>query len=330
MKLFSDHRITFLILCPGILTVVVIALVAGFWLHSWSRSVEADMGIHEDDQSVVGEITEDHGLEEYVEATSTPLFVTSTLLIAPPVKHLRAITREATSTTSTDVGIRVPVLMYHHIEPLRSNMTPRQKVFVVTPEAFAQQMQELHEAGYTTVTPDDLADAWKNRGAGFPKKPVMITFDDGFRDQYHYAVPVLKRFGMTGVFFVVTGATRLRGSMTDEMFQELDRTGVGYIGSHTENHAFLTKYSAAARWKEIHGSKTYLEKLLGHPVTAFAYPYGSWNPIIVEELKRAGYEMAFGVRIGSLQYASHAFDLRRIRVLDKERVLDLVRAFGAQ
>lgn len=330
MKLFHYHRITLLILCPAILTVVLIALGASFALHRLYEGADSDLDTQSVVRPFVGEIAEDHGLEDYTEPTSTQLTPTSTILLTPPVKHLLGIARDPVPATSTEVGIRLPVLMYHHIEPIRANMNARQKLFVVTPQAFLQQMQGLHDAGYTTVTPDDLAAAWADGGAHLPAKPVMITFDDGFRDQYDNAVPVLKRFGMKGVFFVVTEATRLRGSMTDAMFKELDRTGVGYIASHTEHHAFLTKYSAAARWNEINGSKTHLEELLGHPVTVFAYPYGSWNPTVVSELKKAGYTMAFGVRLGSLQYASMAFDLHRIRVLDRERVLDLVRAFGAK
>lgn len=252
---------------------------------------------------------------------------TSTMtLIRPQVERFRRMAKEPTLLAG-ESGARVPVLMYHHIRPFTKTMDARHRRFTVTPGAFEAQMIGLVRAGFHTVTPDELLAAMQGRGV-LPEKPVMITFDDSFRDQYTNAYPVLKRLGLKAAFFVVTQSYRQRGAMTQEMIRELDRSGIGYIASHTQHHAYLTRYKKETRAKEIADSKKDLEALLGHSVVAFAYPYGSVNDEVRQEVEDAGYAMAFGVRLGSLHAASSLFDLRRMSVFEKEDVAALAEGFS--
>jgi peptidoglycan/xylan/chitin deacetylase (PgdA/CDA1 family) len=227
-----------------------------------------------------------------------------------------------------EIAIRVPVLMYHHVREMKPSFSSADRVYTVTPKSFAEQMRELVEAGYHAITPDDLSRALQEGQSSLPSKPVLITLDDGFRDQYEHAFPVLKELGLTATFFIVSEAHDLNGNMDEEMIKELDETGM-VIGAHTRHHAFLTQISGAERWDEIEGSKKDLETLLGHPVTSFAYPYGSWSPTILNEVAKAGFESGFWVRSGSLHVNSSRYLLRRIRITDKQEILPSLERYSA-
>ncbi len=230
---------------------------------------------------------------------------------------------------SGEIGVRVPVFMYHHIRYLPRTATAKERLYSVAPDVFEAQMEELVRAGYHTITPDELDQAMKTGYATLPTKPVLLTFDDGYKDQFAHAYPVLKRLGLKATFFIVTEAYKNRGSMTREMIQQVDREGLITIGAHTENHAFLNKIGASTRHQEIAGSKKSLEELLGHAVNTFAYPYGAWTDSIAQEVKDAGFTLAFWIRMGSLHGESSRFVLRRIRVLDGESLLPALEVFSA-
>ncbi len=217
--------------------------------------------------------------------------------------------------------IQVPVLMYHYI---RVNPNPRDSTgfgLSVTPADFAAQMEWLAENGYHAVLPSELRLAI-TEGAPLPTKPIAITFDDGYRDFYTAAWPVLKRLGLKSSVGVIT-AYADRGDIGDEMYmnwdmvREVDATGLVEIASHTQFHADLTRASIAQRWSEIAKSKEIIEQKLGHPCTSFIYPTGAFNDAVVADARRAGYGIAFTTRSGKVrapQDGGNLLTLPRIRV----------------
>ncbi|MDO8617283.1 MAG: polysaccharide deacetylase family protein [Candidatus Uhrbacteria bacterium] len=246
----------------------------------------------------------------------------------PPLERLTRIAGDP-PVQKGEISVRIPILMYHQIRPTRSSFAFRDKFFSVTPESLEAQLKALVVAGYETVTPQDLIAALteKDGATRLPKKPVLITFDDGYRNQYQYAFPLLKRLGLKATFFIISQGHRWRGYVTEEMIKELDQSGFITIASHTQHHAMLPRYGAAAREREIGDSKKELETLLGHPVTSFAYPYGGWSVEISKEVERAGYQLGFGVRLGSLHTSSSRYQLRRMHVNDREDVVALCDRF---
>ena len=263
-------------------------------------------------------------------STSTPIVLpTSTYrLIAPPVAYLRGASSQP-KLQQSDIPVRVPILMYHHIRPLHAQLNSKERYYSVTPEAFEAQMIGLVRAGYTTITPDELFQAMQYGTSTLPSKPVLITFDDGFKDQYKYAFPVMKRLGIKSTFFIVTQSHKQQGgALSLDMIKELDASGLVTIGSHTRNHAFLTSISKQKRLEEIHQSKQDLEQLLNHPVTSFAYPYGAISPLIMNDVREAGYDLGFWIQAGSLHASSGRYQLRRIRVLNREDVVPLLDGFS--
>ena len=229
-----------------------------------------------------------------------------------------------------ELALRVPVLMYHYVRDLTPGMSTSSRWLSVSPEHFRAQMQEVVDGGYHAITPDEL-DAALNGKATLPAKPVMITFDDGYRDQYENAFPMLKTLGLRATFFIITGYINHNSPVyvTPEMVKEMDASSVATIGAHTKHHPELAKLKRADQKDEIVGSKAYLESLLHHPVTSFAYPYGSYDDAVLKIVTDAGFHTAFTTLLGSVQTSSTRLELRRIRVLDDEHVGPILQKFGS-
>lgn len=206
--------------------------------------------------------------------------------------HEGLINPEATATSSPR-SIRVPVLIYHSVRPHIPKESPTQDVYDITPELLEQELSYIKAKGFTTVTFADV-NAYFDEGTPLPAHPVILSFDDGWRNEYVYAFPLLKKFGMKGTFFIFTSPLDHRKAhwMTWEDVKELDRAGME-IGGHTRTHPVLSSIATDAGLdKEIAGGKAILEQHLGHPVTVFAYPFGARNARVIDAVKRAGYSLA--------------------------------------
>ncbi|MCC7522190.1 polysaccharide deacetylase family protein [Candidatus Uhrbacteria bacterium] len=225
----------------------------------------------------------------------------------------------------------VPIVMYHHIRAHRPWFNSKERLYSVTPDVFASQMQALKDAGYTPITPDDLIYAITTSTRGFPEKPVLITLDDGHREHFTEAFPVLKRLDLKATFFIITDSMKLNGYMTADQIREVDQSGIITIGSHTRSHAALTRYGGDRRSSEISGSKRDLEDLLGHPIQTIAYPYGYSSAQIEREVRDAGYALGFSIGPGAVHSTSTRYHLRRIQInqdTDLVRTLDRYREHG--
>lgn len=227
----------------------------------------------------------------------------------------------AGNAVPVDGVIRVPVLMYHYI---RINPNPRDSVgfgLSVTPADFAAQIDWLVNNGYHAVFPSELYAAL-TQGAPLPTKPIVLTFDDGYRDFYDQAWPVLKQAGMKSSSAIITSAID-KGDRGDQMYmawwqvRELDKSGLVEFASHTVSHNNLAGLSAAQRWNELTQSKALIEQQLGHPCTSIVYPSGSFNGAVVADASRAGYQIAFTTQSAVVRVprdAGLALQLPRVRV----------------
>lgn len=220
-----------------------------------------------------------------------------------------------------DGTIRVPVLMYHYI---RVNPVASDRLgygLSVTPADFAAQMEWLVKNGYHAVFPSELTAAM-TQSAPLPTKPIVLTFDDGYRDFYDQAWPVLKQYGLKSSSAVVTNFADKgdRGDlqyMNWNMIKELDQSGMVEIASHTQSHPDLTRMSTGQRWAELSQSKALIEQQLGHPCATFIYPSGRYDGATVADAKRAGYQIAFTTNDGKVrapQDTGVILQLPRVRV----------------
>ncbi|WP_315116782.1 polysaccharide deacetylase family protein [uncultured Clostridium sp.] len=180
----------------------------------------------------------------------------------------------------------IPVLMYHSINYEKGNglMVPK--------EQFREHMSYLQKNGYTTLTLDQLYDFFINNKP-IPEKSVVITLDDGYKDNYTNAFPILKEFNFNAVVFVITNnIDNHKNFLTSEQIIEMDKNGI-QIQSHTANHERLPTLNYEDQVKTLKSSKEFLEKLLNKEIPYIAYPYGDWNDDTIKAAEDVGYKMAF-------------------------------------
>ena len=233
-----------------------------------------------------------------------------------PTPHARS--APATPAPATDVAsvvarAGVPVLCYHQIRRPTAADAAQDRPYIVSPAAFARQMEALDRAGYTTITGDALV-AHVARGAPLPPKPVLLTFDDGTAGQMASALPVLRRHRFTAAFFVMTVVLGRPGWLSRADVRALDRAGMT-IAAHTWDHHAVTGYADADWPKQIDEPVRDLAALVGHPITLFAYPFGLWDARAFAHLRAAGLSAAFQLS-GRMDAAEPLWTLRRIIVPD--------------
>lgn len=209
---------------------------------------------------------------------------------AVPVPVQEEASASSTAAVPAVSGQSVTILTYHSVEPKTDKKEgAMQRHYHIYPENFEAQMQYLKDNGYHPVTMKQLTDSYRN-GTGLPSKAVVLTFDDGWKNQYTYAYPILRKFGYSATFFIIT---KVRGGsyMTWDEIREMDRAGMD-IGSHSETHPKLSRIPADKARQEVSGSKKSLESELGHPVESIAYPYYDHDAAVMKMVEDAGYAAA--------------------------------------
>jgi len=201
---------------------------------------------------------------------------------------------------------KVLVLNFHKIDMLEHALS-------VAPADFDHQMQYLSEQGYHTITPNELFKALK-KGAELPDKPILITFDDGYADNYVNAYPILKKYGFTATFFVITDfISHDPRFMTWQQIREMHDNGFT-IGSHTVHHTPLTELTNEQVTTELIDSSQMIEQKIGEKPRFFAYPTGAYNDEVRRLVHQAGYKLAFTVRYGQVDSDSNLCSVERIPI----------------
>jgi peptidoglycan/xylan/chitin deacetylase (PgdA/CDA1 family) len=204
--------------------------------------------------------------------------------------------------------VRVPVLMYHRISPLTNFPTRR---LYVSPETFERQMAYLQSKNYKTLTPLEFYKLLEG-GKNPIQKSILLTFDDGNFDNYKNAFPVLKKYHMTGTFYVVSS----RLSISPSQLREMSDAGME-IESHTENHLDLQRETNLFTLRrEILGSKNVIESITGKPVYSLAYPGCVASNTAINITANSGYLMVFSCGKSIDHALSHRYSLDRIHVFD--------------
>jgi len=225
--------------------------------------------------------------------------------------------------------VTLPVLMYHRVDRLAHGLTDLTRHLTVAPADFAAQMSWLSGHGYHAVTERQVYAAVVH-GRALPAKPVLVTFDDGYRDVYVHAVPVLARLRMPATAYVITdriGNDTSGPWLSWADLRRMERLGLD-IGSHTINHRDLTAMPPALALHELVRSRLRLERRLHHPVQWFAYPFGAFNPRVEALTRRAGYVLAVTTRSGRTQDRSRPLALHRFEVQDTTGVAGVASFVG--
>jgi peptidoglycan/xylan/chitin deacetylase (PgdA/CDA1 family) len=228
----------------------------------------------------------------------------------------------------------VPILMYHRVTPdeMRDPRAPREVIDAlrVSPEGFRSQMAWLSEAGFQTITLDDLLAADERP---LPVRSVVLTFDDGYQDFADHAAPILVEFGFTAHLFLVADLVGKTSDWDAERFgiripmfdwdtaRRLESQGF-HCEAHTLTHERLAGLAADELRGQIAKSRERLRRELGRDVNHFAYPYGSFDEAAVRMVRESGYRSACTVQRGLATHRNDPFQLPRICVHDSDSLFD--------
>lgn len=212
----------------------------------------------------------------------------------------------------------LPILMYHAVE----RGAPTGYAFAVSEKQFVSQADILRRFGFQTISLGRLFDGLAGR-AVLPRKPVVLTFDDGYRNVAEVAWPLMRERGMTGTVFAVAdhlGGTNVWDESAGHPRLELMSAGVlrelagdGWeIGSHGCRHRDLAKVGAAEAREEVVRSKALLEEAAGTAVDFLAYPYGRHEEHTGELVRAAGYRGAVSIFSPARSVTADPFCMRRV------------------
>ncbi len=220
------------------------------------------------------------------------------------------------------------ILMYHMIRPRLPG--GRFNKLRVAPEQFEQQLRYLTEHGWRFAFLSELADIADT------SKTVVLTFDDGFRDNYLAAHPLLAKYGAKATLFLVvdrfdrdwstakkahhdSGELLREQKLSDAELRKMLDSGLWELGAHTLTHALLPDLSDSDRRHEVADAKTAIEAQFDTDVTAFAYPFGIYTEDEVAAVDEAGYRFAVTTDAGiSTDVEAEALELKRVKISGKE------------
>ena len=223
-----------------------------------------------------------------------------------------------------------PVLMYHGF----SNSGERDR-YLMPEHSFARQMRLLALLRYRVIPLEQLADAL-DQGVPPPRRAVVITIDDGYRDNLEIAQPILRRHGFPAIVFLVTamlgaksewskrGASAWRPLLSAEQVKAMRAEGMRF-GGHTRTHSRLPETADDRIDEEVGGCREDLERLLGEPVKSFAYPYGAYDEHAAAAVERAGFDVACTVEPRLAGAGSKPMEIPRIEVRGADSTLTFLR-----
>lgn len=208
--------------------------------------------------------------------------------------------------------VPVPILMYHLVNDPPPGGQGLPELYVAKAD-FAGQMRWLKDKGYSAVTEQQVYDLWR-RGAPLPTRPVVISFDDGYRSVWSNALPIMKRDGMRGVLNLELSelSQPYQGGVTPDQVKALLAAG-WELDSHTMTHPDLTTLDDATLRQELVAPRRAIRRRFGRPARFFCYPAGRYDPRVVAAVKAAGYLGATTTNFGNAG-PDQLFAMNRVRI----------------
>jgi len=204
------------------------------------------------------------------------------------------------------------ILMYHQVD-----LSLEPKAQKVTPELFERQMALLKEWNFNVVSLDALVKRMES-GQRVPRNWVVITFDDGYENNYTRAFPVLKKYGYPATMFVSSDFLNTKDFMNFDQLREMIESGID-IGSHTRFHRYVGGVPQQLQYDEIVNSKKILETNLKRPINYFSYPLGGFDEQAKRIVKEAGYKAAVTTNRGFAVKNKDLYELKRVRLSNSDQ-----------
>jgi len=209
-------------------------------------------------------------------------------------------------------SLHVPILMYHYVEYVQNKGDTKRIALNTTPYALEKEIITLQQAGYTFMTNAELTEALDGK-TRLPSNPIVLTFDDGYRDFYTDAYPILKKYHVKATQYTIAGFLDRQNHLLTSQLVEIANDGLVEIGAHTVHHVWLKGQKAATIQYEIAESKRILESIIHKPVISFAYPYGAFDLQAIQAVNQAGFTSAASTIPGIDQLQAGRYFLYRLR-----------------
>jgi peptidoglycan/xylan/chitin deacetylase (PgdA/CDA1 family) len=224
---------------------------------------------------------------------------------------------------------RIPILTYHRIVSPENISLCKKESYVVSESNFKQHMGFLQEQGFTTIDLDDYL-YFRQHKNELPPKPVIITFDDGYENNYLYAYPVLKSLGFKAVIYSVSDPDAKEFNMFEfpehllspEQMRELSRNRISIQG-HTKSHAYLKFLTDDKIREELEDCKNMLESVTTRQVIHLAIPYGSYDKRVFNIARKLGYKTIAVPGNGTINLDTDIYHLRRFSIHNSTTVREL-------
>ena len=211
---------------------------------------------------------------------------------------------------------KVPVLMYHSIADVNSELC-------VSPADFKAQMKWLAANNYNPITLSQLYYHWEE-GEELPVNPIVLTFDDGYADNYTIAYKVMREHGFIGVLFIYAKKFTTRNSVSEQQLLEMQHYG-WEVGNHSYTHPELPKVTDQQLIKETSIAKDELSQVTGSSILAFCYPAGKYNDQVVQAVRNAGHKIAVTTNYGFSEKKQGLLTLSRVRINRSDRVSGFIK-----
>ena len=234
------------------------------------------------------------------------------------------------------LGREVPIIMYHRF--IKDDGEKGVHGTYMHVNMLEKHFKLLKRLGYETLTFADLAEQGMASRLESGKKYIIITVDDGYKDNYELLFPLLKKYGFKTVIYMVTGEQFNRWDvenpanpekrvelMNPAQIKEMADSGLVEFGGHTLTHPHLNTLDSDAQRHEIAENKTQLEQLLGQKLASFAYPFGSHNQDSKTLAQQLGYPFAVATDSGPLAMHEDPYQIRRIAIFPRTDVFGLWR-----
>ncbi|MCX6031451.1 MAG: polysaccharide deacetylase family protein [Chloroflexi bacterium] len=211
--------------------------------------------------------------------------------------------------------VKVPILMYHHIQTPPDNADAVRRDISVTPERFESHLKHLHDNGYHVITLDNLLD-YLAQGRPLPEKPVILTFDDGYADNYTDAFPLLKKYGMVGHFFIMTDVVNANtpGYMTWPQIEEMAAAGQRFAAHGRYHYPDLRGKSVDELVYRALGDMEAIQEHLGYHPRWIVYPSGAYDNQTIAVYRSAHYWGGLTTQPGATHTLDGIFELKRVPV----------------
>lgn len=199
----------------------------------------------------------------------------------------------------------IPVLTYHHVGDGK-------EWYYVGAGEFETHLKYLKENGFSVLNLAEASEVLAGKRA-MPQRPVVVTFDDGYEDNFSAALPLLEKYGMRATFFITTGKMGQPEYLTWSQARAMQKRGME-IGSHTVNHYTLNEINLKEFERELLSSRLMLQSNIPMPAVFFANPFGETAPAVVELLRKTGYQAACASVVGINRPGENPYRLKRMSV----------------